>query len=264
MRAFRFSRTKAMQQFPRHRLLRPILVILLVLCGSFALAQQVPVPSISLGVGSSKGATDISTSLQILALLTILSVAPAILILTTAFTRITIIFSFVRQAIGTPSIPPNQVIVGLSLFLTFFVMAPTYEKINTQALQPMIHKKITASEAAEIAKVPMREFMLKSTYDKDLKMFLDMRNQHPKNAADLDFVTLIPAFIISELKTAFIIGFYIFIPFLIIDLIVASSLMSMGMMMLPPSVVSLPAKILVFVLADGWSTLVSAILAGYR
>lgn len=246
------------------RRLKPILVILLVLVGVFAMAQNVPVPSISLGVGTAKGQGDIATTLQILALLTILSVAPAILILTTAFTRIVIIFSFVRQALGTPSIPPNQVVIGLSLFLTFFVMKPTYDRVMSDAIEPMMTHRIDAGEAAKRAVGPMRDFMLKSTYERDLKMFLDMRGQRPRSPRDLDITTLIPAFIISELKTAFIIGFYIFIPFLIIDLIVASSLMSMGMMMLPPSVVSLPAKILVFVLADGWSTLVSAILTGYR
>ena len=248
--------------------LRAILVFILVLTGVFAVAQTAPapvqIPTVSFGMGGAKSGGDISTSLQILALLTILSVAPAILILMTAFTRIIIIFSFVRQAIGTPSIPPNQVIVGLSLFLTFFVMGPTFDKINNVALQPLISGHIKTPEAIKAAQTPIRDFMLKSTYDKDLKMFLDMRKQRPGRKEDLDIITLVPAFIISELKTAFLIGFYIFVPFLIIDLIIASSLMSMGMMMLPPSVVSLPAKILVFVLADGWSTLISAILSGYR
>ncbi len=245
---------------------RNLKLILVSLLGSLACfaSAQISIPSVNIGLGPSKGQGDVATSLQILALLTVLSVAPAILILTTAFTRITIIFSFVRQAIGTPTIPPNQVIVGLSLFLTFFVMGPTYSKVNDQAIKPLMTHKITLEQAAERAKVPMRDFMLKSTYDRDLSMFLNMRGEHPKNASELEFTTLVPAFIISELKTAFIIGFYVFIPFLIIDLIVASSLMSMGMMMLPPTVVALPAKILVFVLADGWSTLVSAIMSGYR
>ncbi len=227
--------------------------------------QQIQIPKISLNLGGQNGGkNEVATSLQILALLTVLSIAPAILILTTAFTRIVIVFSFVRSALGTPTIPPNQVLIGLSLFLTFFIMGPTYQKVNDAALKPFMAGKLNMDQAVERAGVPMRDFMLKSTYQSDLKLFLDIRNEHPRTRNELSLVTLIPAFIISELKTAFIIGFYIFVPFLIIDLIVASSLMSMGMMMMPPTVVSLPAKILVFVLADGWGNLIHALLAGYR
>lgn len=261
------------------RLTRLIFIVLLCLVGTVAFAQQtkngnVAIPGLSLnfnpgGVpgaagGAAQKGNEVSTSLQILALLTILSLAPAIMILTTAFTRIIIIFSFVRQAIGTPTIPPNQVIVGLSLFLTFFVMGPTYTKINDTALQPMLQGKITQKQAMDAAQGPIREFMLKNTYEKDLTLFMNMRKETARSAKDVNLTTLIPAFIISELKTAFIIGFYIFIPFLIIDLIVGSALMSMGMMMMPPTVVALPAKLLVFVLADGWGTLVTAIISGYR
>jgi flagellar biosynthesis protein FliP len=228
---------------------------------------QTAVPSLNVQLGAGQGTDDVSTSLQILALLTVLSIAPAILILTTAFTRIVIIFSFVRSALGTPTIPPNQVLIGLSLFLTFFVMGPTYKEINDQALQPYLtsdkSKKIPFDVAVKRAEIPLREFMLKNTYSKDLKMFLDVRNEKATRE-DVSLTALVPAFVISELKTAFIVGFYIFVPFLIIDLIVASGLMSMGMMMLPPTVVSLPAKLLIFVLADGWSMLVQTILAGYR
>ncbi len=253
--------------------LRIILIVCLCLAGVLAFAQQapggLPVPNVSINFGPTGGAKpqagqEVSTSLQILALLTVLSLAPAIMILTTAFTRIIIIFSFVRQAIGTPTIPPNQVIVGLSLFLTFFIMGPTYEKINDTALQPFLQKKISQEQAMKNAEAPIREFMLKNTYEKDLTLFMNLRKEKATSAKDVQLTTLIPAFIISELKTAFIIGFYIFIPFLIIDLIVASALMSMGMMMMPPVVVALPAKLLVFVLADGWGTLVSAIVSGYR
>lgn len=256
---------------------RAILIFLLCLVGTLAVAQQtpgsLPMPNVSInfgpqgpGVPGAKPAAgnEVSSSLQILALLTILSLAPAIMILTTAFTRIIIIFSFVRQAIGTPTIPPNQVIVGLSLFLTFFVMGPTYQKINDTALQPYMKKEISQEVALKRAEAPIREFMLKNTYEKDLTLFMNIRGETAKTAQDVELTSLIPAFIISELKTAFIIGFYIFIPFLIIDLIVASALMSMGMMMMPPVVVALPAKLLVFVLADGWGTLVSAIISGYR
>ncbi len=251
---------------------RALLVLTFCLLGTFAFAQQtgtagLPIPNISINLGQGgqpKAGQEVSTSLQILALLTVLSLAPAIMILTTAFTRIIIIFSFVRQAIGTPTIPPNQVIVGLSLFLTFFIMGPTYQKINDTALQPLLTKKISQDEAIKRAQAPIREFMLKNTYEKDLTLFMNIRNQTAQSAQDVPLETLIPAFIISELKTAFIIGFYIFIPFIIIDLVVASALMSMGMMMMPPTVVALPAKLLVFVLADGWSTLVTAIVSGYR
>ncbi|MEI7987000.1 MAG: flagellar type III secretion system pore protein FliP [Armatimonadota bacterium] len=238
---------------------------ILILLGLVQFASaQAGLPKISIGMDKAQTQGDVSTSLQIMALLTVLSLAPALMILTTAFTRIVIILSFVRTAIGTQSIPPNQVIIGLSLFLTFFVMGPTWEKVNNQALQPFFEKKIDQKVALERATVPVREFMLKNTYEKDLRLFMNIRKETPKTKKDVSLTTLVPAFVISELKTSFIVGFYIFIPFLIIDLIVASGLMSMGMMMLPPSMVSLPAKLLVFVLADGWATLVSAILSGYR
>ena len=253
---------------------RAVLAFAFCLLGTFAFAQQtgagsLPIPNISINMGPGTGdptnpQQGVSTSLQILALLTILSLAPAIMILTTAFTRIIIIFSFVRQAIGTPTIPPNQVIVGLSIFLTFFIMGPTYKKINDNALQPYLKQEITQEAALKQAEAPIREFMLKNTYEKDLTLFMNIRNETAQTAEEVPLETLIPAFIISELKTAFIIGFYIFVPFIIIDLIVASALMSMGMMMMPPTVVALPAKLLVFVLADGWGTLVSAIVSGYR
>ncbi|MCH7903880.1 MAG: flagellar type III secretion system pore protein FliP [Armatimonadetes bacterium] len=245
------------------------LVVALAGLAGLALGQQageaIPIPSINLGIDGESSQDQLSTSLKILALMTVLSLAPAILILTTAFTRIVIVLSFVRTALGTQSIPPNQVIVGLSLFLTFFVMAPTYGRIQEEAIQPYLAEEnpITFDEAVDRAEVPLREFMLKNTYEKDLVMFLDLRGEEPETREDLSIMTLIPAFIISELKTAFVIGFYIFVPFVVIDLIVASLLMGMGMMMMPPVIVSLPAKLLVFVLADGWSVLIKAIMAGY-
>jgi flagellar biosynthetic protein FliP len=246
---------------------RAALVILLTVAAAFAVAQSVPSPEISVKLGQGTKPEEVSSALQVLALLTILSLAPALLMLTTAFTRIVIVLSFLRNAIGTPSIPPNQVLIGLSLFLTFFVMGPTYKEINDTALQPYLSKdeskKIDFDEAVQRAQKPLREFMLKNTYSKDLRMFLDLRKEKATRE-DVSMTTLIPAFVISELKTAFIVGFYIFVPFLIIDLIVASGLMSMGMMMLPPTVVSLPVKVLIFVLADGWSTLVNALIQGYR
>jgi flagellar biosynthetic protein FliP len=251
-------------------LLRLVPLILLAAMAVGAHAQSVGLPSINVQVGGLVGGTpksggqDVSASLQVLALLTVLSIAPALLILTTAFTRIVIILSFVRQALGTQTIPPNQVLVGLALFLTFFVMAPTYTKINDDAIKPYTAKQIDMNTALDRAQKPIREFMLKNTYETDLRLFVNMRHLHPKGPSDVDFVTLVPAFVISELKTAFIIGFYVFLPFLVIDLVVASGLMSMGMMMMPPTIVALPAKILVFVLANGWATLAAAILSGYR
>ncbi len=248
------------------RLLKPILLLIGIFLLVVAAAPQTlpALPKISVGLDTAKGTTDVASTLQILALMTVLSIAPAILILTTAFTRIVIVFSFVRSALGTPSIPPNQVIIGLSLFLTFFVMGPTYKRINEDALQPYLKKEIKMEVAMDRASKPMREFMLRNTYKSDLTLFLNIRRERPQTREDVSLLSLIPAFIISELKTAFIIGFYIFVPFLIIDLIVASALMSMGMMMMPPTVVALPAKLLVFVLADGWSNLVSALVGGYR
>lgn len=242
----------------------PVLLLFVLAAAGWAQAS-VGVPSVNIGINpGGQGGNDVSTSLQLLALLTVLSVAPAILILTTAFTRIVIIFSLLRTAMGTQNIPPNQILIGLSLFLTMFVMAPTYEQINEKAFQPLVKKEITWEVALDRAEDPIREFMLKNTYKKDLQLFLDYRGEKPKTKEDVSLLALIPAFVISELKTAFVVGFYLFIPFVIIDLIVASVLMSMGMMMMPPVVVSLPAKLLVFVLADGWSVLVNAILMGYR
>ena len=245
------------------------LILGFVFAAAFAFAQStgtVPVPSINLGLGGESDKEQLSSSLRILALLTVLSVAPAILILTTAFTRIVIILSFTRTALGTQNIPPNQVLIGLSLFLTMFIMAPTYTQINEQAIQPYMRadNPISFDVAVAKAEAPLRDFMLKNTYESDLMMFMEFKGEVAQSRSDVKLMTLVPAFVISELKTSFIIGFYIFVPFIIIDLIVASVLMGMGMMMMPPVVVSLPAKILVFVLADGWSVLIKAILAGYQ
>lgn len=246
--------------------MKKVFWILVIFALAGVASAQLGIPKISIGVDAAKSQTEVAASLQILALLTVLSLAPAILILTTSFTRIVIIFSFLRSALGTPSIPPNQVMIGLSLFLTFYVMGPTYTRVNDEAIKPFFAAKgqMKLEVAFDKASTPVKEFMLKNTYEKDLKLFLDIRKERPATRKDVSLVALIPAFVISELKTAFIVGFYIFIPFLIIDLVVASGLMSMGMMMLPPSIVSMPAKLLVFVLADGWGTLVTAILSGYR
>ncbi|NLM26078.1 MAG: flagellar type III secretion system pore protein FliP [Firmicutes bacterium] len=206
----------------------------------------------------------IATSLQIIILLTVLTLAPAILILTTSFTRIVISLSFIRNALATNQMPPNQVIVGLALFLTFFTMAPVFGQMWDQGLAPYFAGEVNLETAFDLTVEPLREFMFEHTREKDLAMFLDVRGQErPETRQDVDLLTLIPAFVISELKTAFQIGFVIFIPFLVIDMIVASTLMAMGMMMLPPVMISLPFKILLFVLVDGWHLVVRSVLLSY-
>lgn len=203
----------------------------------------------------------VSTSVKLMLLLTVLTIAPSILILLTSFTRIVIVLSFVRTGLGTQQMPPNQVVIGLSLFLTFFIMAPTFNDVNNQALQPLFNDEISLEEAYSQAALPFKEFMSKYTRQEDLALFLEYAEiDAPKSIEEIPMTTLVPAFTISELKTAFQIGFMIFIPFLVIDMVVASVLMSMGMMMLPPVMISLPFKILLFVLVDGWHLVVKSLL----
>jgi flagellar biosynthesis protein FliP len=207
---------------------------------------------------------DVATTLQILFMLTILSLAPAILILMTSFTRIVIVLSFVRTSLATQSMPPNQVIVGLALFLTFFIMTPVFNEVNETAIQPYINEEITQQEAIDNALIPMKTFMAKHTREKDLALFVKYgQYERPETIQDIPLTALVPAFAISELKTAFQIGFVIFIPFLIIDMVVASTLMAMGMMMLPPVMISMPFKILLFVLVDGWYLIVESLLGSF-
>ncbi|MBA2870817.1 flagellar biosynthetic protein FliP [Anoxybacillus calidus] len=206
----------------------------------------------------------VSTSVKLLLVLTILSIAPSILIMMTSFARIIIVLSFVRTSLGTQQMPPNQVLIGLALFLTFFIMAPTFKEVNDQALQPLFDEKINLEQAYERASIPMKEFMSKHTRQKDLSLFLKYSGEErPKSVKDIPLTTLVPAFVISEIKTAFQMGFMIFIPFLVIDMVVASVLMSMGMMMLPPVMISLPFKILLFVLVDGWYLVVKSLLESF-
>lgn len=217
-----------------------------------------------INIFSNSDPSSISTSVKLLLLLTVLSLAPSILILMTSFTRVIIILSFVRTSLGTQQMPPNQVLVGLALFLTFFIMAPTFTEVYEEALQPLFNEEVTLDEAYENASKPMKEFMAKHTRQKDLALFLGYSKlDKPETIQDIPITTLIPAFAISELKTAFQMGFMIFIPFLIIDMAVASVLMSMGMMMLPPVMISLPFKILLFVLVDGWYLITHSILSGF-
>lgn len=206
-----------------------------------------------------------SSSIQILLILTVLSLAPALLIMLTSFTRIVIVLSFTRSALGSPQVPPNTVLIGLALFLTFFTMAPVLQSINTTSLQPYVKHQISFDKATQSACAPLKSFMLKQTRPKDIALFVSLsQGPRPKTEADLGMHVLIPAFLISELKTAFTIGFVIFIPFLIIDMVVSVTLMSMGMMMLPPVLISLPFKILLFVLVDGWHLIARSLAMSFH
>jgi flagellar biosynthetic protein FliP len=225
--------------------------------------QFFPIPRIEVGVGAAGSPDEVAKSIQIIFFLTILSLAPAIIMMTTSFVRIVIVLSFTRSAIGTNQMPPNQVMIGLALFLTFFTMWPTWTKVNDQALQPFLGGKINQEAALARGFEPLRQFMFKQTRTKDLKLFVEVARLKPKDRAEIPTQVLIPAFIISELKTAFQIGFMIFIPFLVLDMIVASTLMSMGMMMLPPVMISLPCKILLFVMVDGWHLIARSLILSF-
>ncbi len=226
-------------------------------------AQPIP-PQITITLGNGTPQT-IAPVLKIILLLTILSLAPAILVMFTSFTRIVVVLSFIRQALGTQQMPPSQVLVGLSLFLTFFIMAPVYNEVNLRAIKPYMKGKIALDDALKEAEIPIKKFMLKQTRKKDLELFYTISGEKRKfkNYTDLPLRIVLPSFIISELKTAFQIGFLIYIPFLVIDMIVASVLLSMGMMMLPPVMVSLPFKIVLFVLADGWYLVVGSLVKSF-
>ena len=222
-------------------------------------------PGIHFDAGSSD-ASGTALSIKLILLLTVLSVAPGILLLMTSFTRIAIVLSFVRSALGTQQMPPNQVIMGLSLILTIFIMGPTFQEVNNQALQPFMSGDMSQEQAMNKAAAPMKEFMAKQTREADLKLFLDYRGNTKKmeSVQDIPLTALVPAFAISELKTAFQMGFLLFIPFIIIDMIVASVLMAMGMMMVPPSLISLPFKILLFILVDGWHLVVQSLFVSFQ
>lgn len=221
-------------------------------------------PSLSLSFSKSQKPSDMVSVLRMLMILTVLSIAPSILIMMTSFTRIVVVLSFIRQALGTQQMPPNQLIVGLALFLSFYVMAPTWKVISSRAVEPFLDEKINQSVALERAEAPLREFMLNQTREKDLELFLSLSKEpKPKTKADLPIYVLVPAFIISELKTAFQIGFMLYLPFLVLDMVVASVLMAMGMMMLPPVMISLPFKLLLFVLVDGWELVVGSLVKSF-
>jgi len=227
-------------------------------------AAAVTLPTLRVGLEEASNPQQVSTLVEILLLFTVLTVAPAILLLMTSFTRLVVAFSFLRHALGTQQMPPNQVMIGLALFLTFFIMRPVLTEVNQVAVQPYMAEKITLDLALTAAAEPFREFMFKQTREKDLGLFLSIAKiSKPQNKEEVPTLALVPAYVISELKTAFQIGFILFLPFLIIDMVVASVLLSMGMMMLPPVMVSLPFKLLLFVLADGWHLLVGSLMKSF-
>jgi flagellar biosynthetic protein FliP len=240
-------------------------ILVIVISISVSAAPPLPIPKIGLDISAADNPEDVALSIQILFMLTILSLAPSLLIMMTSFTRIIIVLSFTRNALGTQQMPPNQVLIGLALFITFFIMSPVITDINTNAFQPYTNGVITQEQAITKAMDPIREFMLKNVKEKDLALFLNLsQTEQPIKSSDIPTNALIPAFIISELKTAFIIGFYLYIPFIMIDMVVASTLMSMGMMMLPPVMISLPFKLLLFVMVDGWNLIVKSLVMSFN
>lgn len=244
--------------------------LLLLIC--FAV-KSYAAPAVTVDLGSGEAASGSYGVIDLLFFVTLLALAPSILIMMTSFTRIIIVLSFLRNALGTQQSPPNQVLIGLALFLTLFIMYPTFNQINTEAYQPYREGQITQQEALERGTVPIKEFMIRQAYTEDVHLFLSIANEKrppeeqitlPEDLTELGMQIVVPAFITSELKRAFTIGFLLFIPFLIIDMVVSSTLMSMGMVMLPPSMISLPFKIMMFVLVDGWGLLLGNLARGFR
>lgn len=245
----------------RKKILYSFLTLQALLVGFQAAAYAEPIIGVTLGDGTEPVG---ASALSMLLLITVLSLAPAILVLMTSFTRIVIVLGFVRTSLGTQQTPPNQVLIGLALFMTLFIMAPTFSTLNETALKPYLAGEITQTEALSKASIPMKDFMYKHTRPKDLLLFMDYtKTEKPESYQDIPITVLVPAYAISELKTAFQMGFMIFIPFLVIDMVVASTLMAMGMMMLPPVMISLPFKILLFVLVDGWYLIVKSLLTSF-
>lgn len=246
----------------RKKLLYSFMAIQTILLAFQASAYADPIIGVTLGDGKEPVG---ASALSMLLLITVLSLAPAILVLMTSFTRIVIVLGFVRTSLGTQQMPPNQVLIGLALFMTMFVMAPTFSQVNETALKPYLASEISQTEALQKASIPMKEFMYKHTREKDLLLFMNYtKTEKPATYQDIPITVLVPAYAISELKTAFQMGFMIFIPFLVIDMVVASTLMAMGMMMLPPVMISLPFKILLFVLVDGWYLVVKSLLTSFN
>lgn len=260
----RFARARASRTGPA--LFGLVCGLLLCLGWADVWAADIELPGIGIDIG--KGATgrdEVATAVKVLIALTVLSLAPAILIVMTSFTRIVIVLAMLRHALGMQETPPTTVLVGLALFLTLFTMLPTLSQMNEQAITPYLNGKLSLEKAADRGLEPLREFMVRQTREQDLRLMLDVaKADQPETAADIKTVHLIPAFMLSELKTAFQIGFIIFLPFLLLDLIVATILMSMGMLMVPPMMISLPLKVLMFVLIDGWNLVVKATLGSFH
>jgi len=248
----------------RARAIWPTGILLLMLLSASANAWSAEIPRLSISLEGADSPEDWFTGLKILALLTVLALAPSILVLMTSFTRILVVFAFLRQALGTQQTPPNQVLIGLALFMTLFIMTPVWQKIDATALTPYLNEEISQQAAFERAARPLRAFMLKQTREDDLLMFMRAgRIPKPETPDATPMRALIPAFVISELRTAFEIGFLIYIPFVVLDMVVASVLMSMGMMMLPPVMISLPLKLILFVLVDGWHLVAASLLQSF-
>jgi len=246
----------------KNKFIVSLLLMLSGLYGFSGFAYAEPIVDVRLGDGTEPVG---ASALSLLLLITVLSLAPAILVLMTSFTRIVIVLGFVRTSLGTQQMPPNQVLIGLALFMTLFIMSPTLSQVNEQALQPYLKGEISQTDALQKASVPMKEFMYKHTREKDLLLFMNYtKTKKPETYQDIPITVLVPSYALSELKTAFQMGFMIFIPFLVIDMVVGSTLMAMGMMMLPPVMISLPFKILLFVLVDGWYLVVKSLLSSFQ
>ncbi len=240
-------------------------IVFLIFLLAIPAVAQTPIPKISLGIDQATSSQDVAVTIQILILITLLTLAPSILIMMTSFTRIIVVLHFVRQAMGTQQMPPNQVMIGLALFMTLFTMQGTIKDIYNEAWKPYEQGQITIQDAYKVGQGPLKLFMLRQAREKDLALFVQMANMdQPETALDLPFHVIIPGFIISELRVAFQIGFLIYMPFLIVDMVVASVLMSMGMLMLPPLMISLPFKILLFVLVDGWYLIIGSVIRGFN
>lgn len=248
----------------RFTYLLSLAALLIMTLVSMSAMAQVTLPQVSLGFKNVDNPQDVVSAIKIIMVLTVLTLAPAILIMMTSFSRIIIVLSILRQALGVQQMPPNQLLVGLALFLTFFIMGPSFKEMNTKGIQPYLAGQLSQDKALEESLSPLRKFMFSQTRPADLSLFVKLsREAEPKTLADVSTMTLVPAFVISELKTAFQIGFIIFLPFLVIDMVAASVLMAMGMMMLPPMVISLPLKVMIFVLVDGWSLLVGSMVGSF-
>ncbi|MGM0443361.1 MAG: flagellar type III secretion system pore protein FliP [Fibrobacterota bacterium] len=250
--------------FPvRTRFLIRVMLCVFVLIAGAAAAPNIP--SLTVSMTDTDNPQEVARVMQVVFLITILSIAPSILIMMTSFVRLIIVFSFIRRALGINTMPPNQILITLALFLTFFIMSPVFTEINDQALQPYLNEEISWEQGLETAGAPLREFMLNQVHESDVALFLKVSDAPtPQTPQDISFTVLIPAFMISELKTAFTIGFMIFIPFVVLDMIVASVLLSMGMMMLPPVMISLPFKIVLFVLVDGWNLIIKELVLSFN